>query len=180
MVTKEIVIVLTVNQTNNHLQSNEISPAAALAANPMGHIVRPPSRGADSVDSGLLSLVEHEQYNKSRDSPRYNNPNNVVGIVNGHNNQIDTSLDRSPSNSPIDALSDLIASLSNGSDKQSPNSTASAWQVLTPFFFICFFLFCFVSLNTIISFIILSIISMNFALLSIKLTTKKLNFKNKK
>lgn len=100
----------------------------------MGHIVRPPSRGADSVDSGLLSLVEHEQYNKSRDSPRYNNPNNVVGI----SNQIDSNLDRSPSNSPIDALSDLIASLSNGSDKQSPNSTASAWQVLTSLFSVLF------------------------------------------
>lgn len=108
-----------------------MSPAAALAANPMGHIVRPPSRGADSVDSGLLSLVEHEQYNKPRESPRYNNPNNVVGIENCLN-QIESNLDRSPSNSPIDALSDLIASLSNGSDKQSPNSTASAaWQVLT-------------------------------------------------
>lgn len=95
----------------------------------MGHIVRPPSRGADSVDSGLLSLVEHEQYNKTRDSPRYNNPNNVVGIITNCHNQIDSS--PSPSNSPIDALSDLIASLSNGSDKQSPNSTASAWQVLT-------------------------------------------------
>lgn len=107
----------------------------------MGHIVRPPSRGADSIDSGLLSLVEHEQYNKSRDSPRYNNPNNVVGIVNCHN-QIDSSnIDRSPSNSPIDALSDLIASLSNGSDKQSPNSTASAWQVLTSFCFLFYFIF---------------------------------------
>lgn len=129
------------------IQNNEISPAAALAANPMGHIVRPPSRGADSVDSGLLSLVEHEQYNKTRDSPRYNNPNNVVGIENCHN-----QIDRSPSNSPIDALSDLIASLSNGSDKQSPNSTASAWQVLTSFrlCFICLqhtsHSFCFVSL----------------------------------
>lgn len=120
----------------NDLQ-NEMSPAAALAANPMGHVVRPPSRAADSVDSGLLSLVEHEQYNKPRDSPRYNNPNNVVGI---ENCQIDPSLDRSPSNSPIDALSDLIASLSNGSDKQSPNSTASAWQVLTfrRFLSVCF------------------------------------------
>lgn len=91
----------------------------------MGQIVRPPSRGADSVDSGLLSLVEQEQqYNKTRDSPRYNNAN-VVGI--------DSSPNENADKSRIDALSDLIASLSSGSDKSSPNSStsATAWQVLT-------------------------------------------------
>lgn len=103
----------------------------------MGHVVRPPSRtGADSVDSGLLSLVEHEQYNKSRYNMGNSNPSNVVGITENGNG---TSADSSPSDSPIDALGDLIASLSNGSDKQSPNSTASAWQVLTFEFLVLYF-----------------------------------------
>jgi len=40
----------------------------------MGHVVRPPSRGGgiDTTDSGLLSLVEQEQYVKQ--STRQNNP----------------------------------------------------------------------------------------------------------
>ncbi|XP_063903475.1 tensin-1 isoform X5 [Zophobas morio] len=109
-----------------YAQSSDSSPASILAANPMGQIVRPPSRGGDTVDSGLLSLVEQEQYNKH--SPRYNQ-GGLVGIEN------DSSVDSSPADIRndsigIDALSDLIASLSSGSDKSSnsPNNTTSAWQ----------------------------------------------------
>uniref|UniRef100_A0AAR5QJF2 Uncharacterized protein n=1 Tax=Dendroctonus ponderosae TaxID=77166 RepID=A0AAR5QJF2_DENPD len=54
-------------------------PVAALAANPLGQIVRPPSRTAsDQVDSGLLSLVEQKsqyrqnQYLGSSEPVRYN------------------------------------------------------------------------------------------------------------
>ncbi|RZB38976.1 tensin [Asbolus verrucosus] len=109
-----------------YAQSSDSSPASILAANPMGQIVRPPSRGTDAVDSGLLSLVEQEQYNKH--SPRYNQ-GGLVGIEN------DSSVDSSPADIRndsirIDALNDLIASLSSGSDKSSnsPNNTTSAWQ----------------------------------------------------
>lgn len=100
----------------------------------MGQIVRPPSRGGDTVDSGLLSLVEQEQFNKT---PRYNQAG-LVGIEN------DSSVDSSPARNdsvPIDALNDLIASLSSGSDKSSnsPNNTTSAWQVLTLISRLCCF-----------------------------------------
>lgn len=118
------------------MQNSDSSPASILAANPLGQIVRPPSRGGDTVDSGLLSLVEQEQYNKH--SPRYNQAG-LVGIEN------DSSVDSSPADMRndsirIDALNDLIASLSSGSDKSSnsPNNTTSAWQVLTRHIFICF------------------------------------------
>ncbi|KAH0819230.1 hypothetical protein GEV33_003560 [Tenebrio molitor] len=109
-----------------YAQNSDSSPASILAANPLGQIVRPPSRGGDTVDSGLLSLVEQEQYNKH--SPRYNQAG-LVGIEN------DSSVDSSPADMRndsirIDALNDLIASLSSGSDKSSnsPNNTTSAWQ----------------------------------------------------
>lgn len=92
----------------------------------MGQIVRPPSRGSDTTDSGLLSLVGQEY----KTSPRYNQ-SGLVGIDN------ESSVDSSPADIRndsirIDALNDLIASLSSGSDKSSnsPNTT-SAWQVLT-------------------------------------------------
>ncbi|XP_018561064.1 tensin isoform X3 [Anoplophora glabripennis] len=56
-----------------YAQNSNQSPASILAANPLGQIIRPPSRGSqDQVDSGLLSLVEQqEQYNKTNSS-RYN------------------------------------------------------------------------------------------------------------
>lgn len=97
----------------------------------MGQIVRAPSRGADTVDSGLLSLVEQEQYSK-QSSPRYTP--GLVGIANDANEaNTATSPDLRNDSTPSDALSDLIANLSSGSDKSSnsPNNT-SAWQVLTP------------------------------------------------
>ncbi|CAG9771278.1 unnamed protein product [Ceutorhynchus assimilis] len=65
-----------------YAQSN--NPAAALAANPLGQIVRPPSRGTgqDQMDSGLLSLVEQKshqysgqqqrQYSSTPEPSRYN------------------------------------------------------------------------------------------------------------
>nr|XP_008194377.1 PREDICTED: tensin isoform X4 [Tribolium castaneum] len=58
---------MTVKRAHERYAQNSDSPAAILAANPMGQIVRPPSRGAES-DTGLLSLVE-EQY---KHSPRFN------------------------------------------------------------------------------------------------------------
>ncbi|KRT79129.1 hypothetical protein AMK59_6412, partial [Oryctes borbonicus] len=42
-------------------QNPDSTPASILAANPLGHVVRSSSRGVDSVDSGLLSVVEHQQ-----------------------------------------------------------------------------------------------------------------------
>nr|XP_022919173.1 tensin-like isoform X4 [Onthophagus taurus] len=43
-------------------QGIENTPASVLAANPLGHVVRSPSRGADTTDSGLLSLVEQQEH----------------------------------------------------------------------------------------------------------------------
>ncbi|KAJ8968286.1 hypothetical protein NQ314_002380 [Rhamnusium bicolor] len=101
------------------------SPASILAANPLGQIIRPPSRGGqDQVDSGLLSLVEQqEKYNKSNSS-RYHQ-----GMVGIENNVDSSPTDSRNESTRIDALNDLIANLSSGSDKSSnsPNTT-SAWQ----------------------------------------------------
>lgn len=143
---------------NKYLQNPDSTPASILAANPLGHVVRSPSRDVDTVDSGLLSVVERQQieiqhqqlqqpqhgYSKSlqQHSPRYNNATNTVGIHHSHRH-LDTSqsrsIDHSPSpirdecgNARTDALSDLMANLSNGSDKLN-NSPNSAWQVLTSF-----------------------------------------------
>ncbi|KAK9686800.1 Phosphotyrosine-binding domain [Popillia japonica] len=134
-------------------QNPDSTPASILAANPLGHVVRSPSRDVDTVDSGLLSVVERQQieiqhqqlqqpqhgYSKSlqQHSPRYNNATNTVGIHHSHRH-LDTSqsrsIDHSPSpirdecgNARTDALSDLMANLSNGSDKLN-NSPNSAWQ----------------------------------------------------
>lgn len=143
--------------TYQYLQSPDSTPASILAANPLGHVVRSPSRDIDTVDSGLLSVVERKQietqqqqqqhnYSKphQQHSPRYNSSTNTVGIHHSHH-YLDSSLSQNTEHSspPIrhkddcdnarsDALSDLMANLSNGSDKSnnSPNS-ASAWQVLT-------------------------------------------------
>lgn len=102
----------------------------------MGYIVRSPSRGPDSVDSGLLSLVEQENYGKQ--DARYNNTG-VVGIEDT-NIENDTHVNMSHSekshikddSSRLDALSDLMANLSSGSDKSHNSSnSSSAWQVLT-------------------------------------------------
>lgn len=95
----------------------------------MGQVVRGAARSrADTVDSGLLSMVEHKEFNKN--SPRYNA--GLVGI------QTDTNVDNSPPNNRndstrIDALNDLIANLSSGSDRSSnsSNNNTAACQVLT-------------------------------------------------
>jgi hypothetical protein len=103
----------------------------------MGHIIRSPSRGADQTDNGLLSLVEQEKYNKQ--TLRQTNPS-LVGISNTHKND---SQNNSPiENSPImndnnsrmdrhDALADLIASLSNGSDKSNDSPNKKKRKVFT-------------------------------------------------
>ncbi|CAH0557640.1 unnamed protein product [Brassicogethes aeneus] len=107
-------------------QSND-SPHTMLTQNPMGQIVRAPSRGSDSVDSGLLSCVEQqEQYVKT--SRQQYPSGGLVGIDNEANT---TSTSRSPdlrNDSTSDALSDLIANLSSGSDKSSNSPNTSAWQ----------------------------------------------------
>lgn len=135
-------LTLTQNLTLT-LQSS--SPASALAANPLGHAVRPPSRGGDSTD-GLLSLVE-QQEQQIKQTVRQNNPP-LVGISNSYKEN-ETQINKSShgnshvmtDNSRVDssrhdALADLIASLSNGSDNSndSPNS-ANAWQVLIIYFY---------------------------------------------
>ncbi|XP_074032700.1 focal adhesion protein tensin isoform X6 [Leptinotarsa decemlineata] len=117
-----------------YAQNSNHSPAQILAANPMGQIVRQSSEGIDQVDNGLLSLVEQQQQQQQQhykqSSPRYNSA--MVGI------ESENSTDSSPTDRPtdlqdestrLDALSDLIANLSSGSDKSSnsPN-TPSAWQ----------------------------------------------------
>lgn len=115
-----------------------------MAANPLGQIIRPPSRGGqDQVDSGLLSLVEQQEYIKSN-SPRYNQ--GMVGIENSDSSPTDSRTE----STRIDALNDLIANLSSGSDKSSnsPNTT-SAWQVLTPHFDLFHFVYlAVISFNT--------------------------------
>lgn len=105
--------------------------------------MRPPSRGADSVDSGLLSLVEQEQQysTKSRESPRYNIPD-AVGI---HSvNECDdekTQLNGKLANGDKTKLELLIEELTRLTSKyaslrlKSPVS-AFACQVLTSFFII--------------------------------------------
>ncbi|XP_049821807.1 tensin-1 isoform X5 [Aethina tumida] len=61
---------MKIKREHEHYAQSTESPRTILAQNPMGQIVRAPSRGADTVDSGLLSLVEQEQYSK-QSSPRY-------------------------------------------------------------------------------------------------------------
>lgn len=83
--------------------------AATLAANPMGHIVRSPSRGNDTVDSGLLSVVEQQN------QARMGTGNSLVGTEANQN----------------DALAELIASLATGdekSDGSESTNTSSAWN----------------------------------------------------
>lgn len=84
------------------------------------------------MDSGLLSLVEHQQEQQyiKTNSPRYNQ--GMVGIENSDSSPTDSRTE----STRIDALNDLIANLSSGSDKSSnsPNTT-SAWQVLTPHYY---------------------------------------------
>lgn len=79
------------------------------------------------MDSGLLSLVEQQDHYNKTNSSRYNQA--VVGIENSDSSPTDSRTE----STRIDALNDLIANLSSGSDKSSnsPNTT-SAWQVLTP------------------------------------------------
>uniref|UniRef100_A0A6P7EYM4 Tensin n=1 Tax=Diabrotica virgifera virgifera TaxID=50390 RepID=A0A6P7EYM4_DIAVI len=168
-----------------YAQNGNQTPAQILAANPLGHVVRPPSRSTDQVDSGLLSLAEKQQYKN------YSKQQQTVGIESetdssptaeerlprpptdgkpsgDHRSSIDReqpvgqrqlvdrvdhrspidrdqpqqlvdrgerSEDRSDGRPPVDgarleALNDLIANLSSGSDKsnESPNNVAPAWQ----------------------------------------------------
>lgn len=87
------------------------------------------------MDSGLLSLVEQEQLQQHQqyknNNARYNQT--MVGIDNTETSDSSPSDIRNDS-TRLDALNDLIANLSSGSDKSSnsPNTT-SAWQVLTLF-----------------------------------------------
>lgn len=115
--------------TTQNITFQNQDPVAVLAANPHGQVVRPPSRGAgqDQVDSGLLSLVEQKvQYSNSTEPSRYNQ--GTVGIENGSNG--DSSL--KDQNSRLDALDDLIANLSSGSEHSSNSPNHTAWpQVLT-------------------------------------------------
>lgn len=116
-------------------QNTNQTPAQILAANPLGQIVRPPSRGADQMDSGLLSLVEQQQQQQQQpyknNNARYNQ--GMVGI--DDNNENSSPSDIRNDRIRLDALNDLIVNLSSGSDKSSnsPN-TPSAWQVLTLLF----------------------------------------------
>lgn len=102
----------------------------------MGQVVRPPSRGGgDTVDSGLLSMVEQkQQFNKN--SPRYNP--GLVGIQSDNDTNSPTTDNRNDS-TRIDALNDLIANLSSGSDKSSNSSNTAACQVLTELLHFCLF-----------------------------------------
>lgn len=88
----------------------------------MGQVIRPQSRGPDHTDSGLLSMVEHQENTTNvnqRKTPGYGGTNTVVGIDNTHQ----------------DALAELIASLSNGSEKSdsSDTNTSSAWNAQVTF-----------------------------------------------
>ncbi|XP_065163862.1 tensin-1 isoform X5 [Atheta coriaria] len=98
------------------------SPENALAAHPLGHVVRAPSRSGDvsarQDASGLLSLA-NQAANKDG-----NNITNPVGIVHvpRANDEIHPR---------IAVLSDLMANLSNGANNLyngSTNNSSSAWQ----------------------------------------------------
>lgn len=118
----------------------------------MGHVLRPPSRGGDSTDGGLLSLVEHERYGKSPVAGQ-SNPSPLVGIHNSYkDNRTHVANQSSNGNSHHimndnssldslrhDALADLIASLSNGNNDNHNSASASAWQVLIDFIYPPFF-----------------------------------------
>ncbi|KAG5891525.1 hypothetical protein JTB14_012585 [Gonioctena quinquepunctata] len=78
------------------------TPAQILAANPMGQIVRPPSRGVDQVDNGLLSLVEKQQQQQQQQykssNPRYNQTTyQREDSINSWRSQSVTDADTSPS-----------------------------------------------------------------------------------
>ncbi|XP_017780364.1 PREDICTED: tensin, partial [Nicrophorus vespilloides] len=101
-------------------RAHEYQKSSSEAPNPLGQVIRSPSRGPDAVDAGLLSLVDQE--NKHR----RHNTSNSVGIE-------DTLLREKLSRSKDDrndALSDLMANLSHGSDKSnnSSSNSSSAWQ----------------------------------------------------
>ncbi|KAF5289010.1 hypothetical protein FQA39_LY03889 [Lamprigera yunnana] len=129
---------VTVKRAHEKFVQSSPPPSYALATNPMGHAIRPPSREADLTDAGLLSLVEQKQYFKQNSLPS-NSP--LVGISNSykeneiqinkssHGNSHIMNDNSHIDNSRHDALADLIASLSHGSDNsnESPNS-ANAWQ----------------------------------------------------
>lgn len=105
--------------------------------------MRPPSRGADSVDSGLLSLVEQEQQysTKSRDSPRYNIPDAVgipsVNECDDEKAQINETLGDGDK-TKLDLLVEELSKLNSSLGLKYPVSSAFARQVLT-FFLNCVF-----------------------------------------
>lgn len=88
------------------------------------------------MDSGLLSLVEQEQLQQQQQQYKHNNARYNQGLVgiDKTENSDSSPTDLRNDSTRLDALKDLIANLSSGSDKSSnsPNTT-SAWQVLTLF-----------------------------------------------
>ncbi|XP_066256870.1 tensin-1 isoform X7 [Euwallacea similis] len=123
-VTKNERPFMTVKRTHEKLSQNQ-DPVAALAANPHGQIVRPPSRntGQEQTDSGLLSLVEQ----KSQYQQQYSEPSRfqvTVGILNGTNREAS----QKDENCRPDALDDLIANLSSGSEHSSNSPNNTAWS----------------------------------------------------
>ncbi|CAH1104712.1 unnamed protein product [Psylliodes chrysocephalus] len=116
---------VSVKRAHERFQQNgNQTPAQILAANPLGQIVRPPSRGVDQVDnSGLLSLVEKQQYTQHK--ANYGHQQRETVGIESENIEIRPPVD----GARLEALNDLIANLSSGSDKSnSPNNSAPAWQ----------------------------------------------------
>ncbi|XP_057652022.1 tensin-1 isoform X4 [Diorhabda carinulata] len=139
-----------------YTQNGTQTPAQILAVNPLGEIIRPSSRNADQLDNGLLSLAEKQQYKNYNQQQQHtvgieiatnNSPSteNRLSIPRdgGRSSTADhrglfvgqSSDDRvggvpSLDGDRLEALNDLIANLSSGSDKSndSPNNIASAWQ----------------------------------------------------
>lgn len=120
-----------------------MSPVTVLAANPLGQIVRQESTEQDLIDSsGLLSLVEpnndYHHHHQQQHQQQYNNSSTMVGIKDANKHVVNNNA--SSNNNKIiktrnDALNDLIANLSNGSDKSnidnysSPSSACHHHQV---------------------------------------------------
>ncbi|XP_044742901.1 tensin-1 isoform X3 [Chrysoperla carnea] len=73
---------VAVKRAHEQKQNSDISPSSSLASNPMGHIIqqqqRTESRSVDSIDSGLLSVVEQQQQKQEhqRQHQNYNGNNN--------------------------------------------------------------------------------------------------------
>lgn len=97
--------------------------------------MRSPSRGADTIDSGLLSVVEQqEQTRLQQQQSRYNMSPSTgysTGGASGNQSYGSGTLVGIDTSSHHDALAELIASLSNGSEKSDGSdttNTSSAWN----------------------------------------------------